>query len=150
MRLAASEKGAETPLDKYVRYKNNINLWYQEMDIHGLTKEEQEVLEPYFLSSYGVPPSQEQLMLMLMDKDICGFTLAEANEARGIVAKKKVDKIPILREKVIEKAKSKKLGEYVWTFGICTQVSYSFSVAIRGCAYTPNLLITGVKPRIYN
>ena len=58
MRLLA-EKGEESPLDKYVRYKNNINLWYQEMDREGITKEEQTYLEPYFKSSYGVPPSQE-------------------------------------------------------------------------------------------
>jgi DNA polymerase-3 subunit alpha len=40
MRLMASEPGAEMPLEKYVRYKNNINLWYNEMTKNGLTKEE--------------------------------------------------------------------------------------------------------------
>ena len=59
MRLMTAEKGAENPIDKYVRFKNNISLWYKEMDNAGLTKEEQKTLEPYFLSSYGVPPSQE-------------------------------------------------------------------------------------------
>lgn len=87
MRLMTSEPGAEMPLDKYVRYKNNIQLWYDEMDKCGLTKEEQRSLEPYFKSSYGVPPSQEQLMRMLMDKNICGFSLAEANAARKIVGR---------------------------------------------------------------
>ena len=87
MRLMASEPGAEMPLDKYVRFKNNIQLWYDEMDRCGLTKEEQKIVEPYFKSSYGVPPSQEQLMRMLMDEKICGFTLAEANAARKIVGK---------------------------------------------------------------
>jgi DNA polymerase-3 subunit alpha len=58
------------------------------MDSFGLTKEEEKTLEPYFLSSYGVPPSQEQLMQMLMDEDICGFTLADANAARKTVGKK--------------------------------------------------------------
>lgn len=150
MRLMTSEKGAETPLDKYVRYKNNISLWYQEMDAWELTKEEQKTIEPYFLQSYGVPPSQEQLMLMLMDKDICDFSLVEANEARSIVGKKKMNKIPELREKVLTKAKSKNLGAYIWQFGVSPSVGYSFSISTRGCAYTPNLLITGVKPRIYN
>ena len=88
MRLMASEPGAEMPLDKYVRYKNNIQLWYNEMDRYGLTKEEQRAIEPHFKSSYGVPPSQEQLMRMLMDENICGFSLAEANAARKIVGKK--------------------------------------------------------------
>ena len=53
--------------------KNDIELWYDEMKREGLTKEEQKVLEPYFLQSYGVPPSQEQMMMMLMDENICGF-----------------------------------------------------------------------------
>lgn len=60
MRLMTAEKGAETPMEKYVRFKNNISLWYKEMDQQGLTKEEQKILEPHFLRSYGVPPSQEQ------------------------------------------------------------------------------------------
>ena len=57
MRLMASEPGAEMPLDKYVKYKNNIQLWYDEMTRCGLTPKEQKVVEPYFKSSYGVPPS---------------------------------------------------------------------------------------------
>ena len=148
MRLMTAEKGAESPLDKYVRFKNNINLWYQEMDMWGLTKDEQKTLEPYFLQSYGVPPSQEQLMLMLMDKDICNFSLVEANEARSIVGKKKMNKIPELKEKVLIQAKSKRLGEYVWTFGVGPSMGYAFSVNQWNRAYTLNLLITGVKPSI--
>lgn len=87
MRLMG-EPNEERPFDKYVRFKNNIKLWYKEMDDFGLTKEEQKTLEPYFKQSYGVPPSQEQLMLMVMDPKICGFTLAESNSARKIVGKK--------------------------------------------------------------
>ena len=59
MRLMASEPGAEMPLDKYVRYKNNIEQWYAEMRRCGLTEAEQKAVEPHFKSSYGVPPSQE-------------------------------------------------------------------------------------------
>lgn len=81
------EDGGEQPMEKYARYKNDIDLWYQEMLRYGLTGEEQLALEPYFLTSYGVPPSQEQLMEMLMDSKICGFSLAEANQARKIVGK---------------------------------------------------------------
>ncbi len=83
----------------------------------GLTEEEQQALEPYFKPSYGVPPSQEQLMRMLMDENICGFTLAESNAARKVVAKKQMSKIPALHEKILEIAKSKLLGEYVWKYG---------------------------------
>lgn len=116
------EKGEENPIDKYIRFKNNLSLWYAEMDKFGLTKEEQKVLEPHFKQSYGVPPSQEQMMLMLMDENICGFTLAEGNMARKIVGKKQMSKIPELRDKVLNSAKSQALGEYVWKCGIGPQM----------------------------
>jgi DNA polymerase-3 subunit alpha len=135
MRLMPESQGAESPLDKYVKYKNNINLWYQEMDKAGLTKEEQAAIEPYFKPSYGVPPSQEQLMRMLMDEKICNFTLAEANAARKIVGKKQMSKIPALKQKVLETAKSKALGEYIWKYGAGPQMGYSFSI-IHALAYS--------------
>jgi len=122
MRLMTAEKGAETPMEKYIRFKNNINLWYQEMKKYGLSEKEQRILEPYFKSSYGVPPSQEQLMLMLMDKDICSFTLAEANNARKIVGKKQMSKIPELHQLVLDRATSPQLGKYIWENGIGPQM----------------------------
>ena len=122
MRLMTAEKGQETPMEKYIRFKNDISLWYKEMRSYGLTQDEQKTLEPYFLSSYGVPPSQEQLMKMLMDKDICNFTLKEANAARKVVGKKQMSKIPELHEQVLKQAKSPNLGKYVWECGIGPQM----------------------------
>ena len=127
MRLMG-EDGEERPMDKYYRFKQNIQLWYDEMTKFGLTKEEQKTLEPYFKSSYGVPPSQEQLMRMLMDDKICHFSLGEANAARKIVGKKQMNKIPALHEKVLAQAASEKLGQYVWKCGVGPQMGYSFSV----------------------
>ena len=109
MRLMTSEKGQESPMEKYIRFKNNIELWYQEMDMYGLTKEEQETLKPYFLPSHGVPPSQEQMMKILMDENICGFTLADANAARKIVGKKQMSKIPALKENKMNKKEIAKM-----------------------------------------
>ena len=134
MRLTG-EEGEERPMDKYARFKNNIKLWYDEMTNCGLTKEEQSALEPYFKDSYGVPPSQEQLMRMLMDPKICNFTLAEANAARKIVGKKQMSKIPELKQKVLAQAASPKLGAYVWKYGAGPQMGYSFSV-IHALAYS--------------
>ena len=128
MRLMTAEKGAETPMEKYIRFKNNIDLWYTEMRYCGLTEKEQTTIEPYFKSSYGVPPSQEQLMLMLMDKNICGFSLKEANAARKIVGKKQMSKIPELHQKILDKATSPALGKYIWEKGVGPQMGYSFSV----------------------
>lgn len=135
MRLMTAEKGQESPMEKYIRFKNDISLWYKEMREYGLTQNEQKVLEPYFKNSYGVPPSQEQLMRMLMDENICGFTLAEANAARKVVGKKQMSKIPELRDKVLKQAKSSCLGHYVWTCGIGPQMGYSFSI-IHALAYS--------------
>ena len=135
MRLMTAEKGAETPMEKYIRYKNNLSLWYQEMDRAGLTKEEQTAVEPYFKQSYGVPPSQEQLMRMLMDDKICGFSLKEANAARKIVGKKQMAKIPELHQQVLNKASSPKLGKYIWECGVGPQMGYSFSI-IHALAYS--------------
>ena len=135
MRLMPNEETGEMPLDKYVRFKNNINLWYSEMSRAGLTIEEQKTLEPYFKQSYGVPPSQEQLMKMLMDENICNFSLAEANAARKIVGKKLMSKIPELHDKVLNTAKSSALGKYVWKNGIGPQMGYSFSI-IHALAYS--------------
>lgn len=122
MRLMTAEKGAETPMEKYIRYKNNLSLWYQEMDRAGLTKEEQTAVEPYFKQSYGVPPSQEQLMRMLMDDKICGFSLKEANAARKIVGKKQMAKIPELHQQILDKATSSALGKYIWECGVGPQM----------------------------
>ena len=135
MRLMTSEKGEETPMEKYIRFKNNISLWYQEMNEYGLTLEEQEALKPHFLKSHGVPPSQEQLMTMLMDPKICNFTLKEANAARKIVGKKQMSKIPELKEKVLNQAVSPCMGNYVWRCGIGPQMGYSFSI-IHALAYS--------------
>lgn len=135
MRLMTAEKGAETPMEKYIRFKNNINLWYQEMKDYGLTIEEMEILKPYFLKSHGVPPSQEQMMMMLMDPKICGFSLKDANAARKIVGKKQMSKIPALRDQVLTQATSPCLGHYVWQHGIGPQMGYSFSI-IHALAYS--------------
>lgn len=126
MRLVAPE-GDERPFDRYIRFKKDISLWYKEMDNFGLTKEEQKILEPYYKRDYGVPSSQEQLMLMVMDPKISHFTLAESNQCRKVLAKKKVKEIPIIQEKFLSQCPSKKLGEYAWKTMMKPQMSYSFS-----------------------
>lgn len=121
MRLQA-EKGGEAPLDRYARFKKDISLWYAEMNKYGLTKEEVKILEPYYLPYSGCICLQESLMEILMDENICGFTLAEANRARKIVSKKQIAKIPELKEKVFNLIKRKEFGEYVWDTAIKPQL----------------------------
>ena len=127
LRLAAQE-GLERPLDRYIRFKNDIHLWYNEMDMAGLSKEEQKILEPYYLPDYGVPNSQEALMRLCMDEKISHFTLGEANAARKTISKKKVKEIPKLKEKFISQCPNENFGEYVWQTMLAPQKSYAFSL----------------------
>lgn len=85
MRLQG-EKGKERPLDRYCRIKENVQEWYDEVRAWGLSEKEIRILEPYYLPNYGVPADQESLMLVCMDDNIAHFSLAEANQARKIVA----------------------------------------------------------------
>ena len=124
LRLAAQE-GLERPLDRYIRFKNDIHLWYNEMDMAGLSKEEQKILEPYYLPDYGVPNSQEALMRLCMDEKISHFTLGEANGARKIVAKKQIKEIPKLKEKFLSQCPNENFGEYVWQTMMAPQMSYA-------------------------
>lgn len=113
MRLMG-EKGEERPLDRYCRLKEDMSRWYKEVKDWGLSEQEIKILEPYYLPNCGVPAAQEDLMEVCMDKDIGHFTLAEANMARKIVAKKQMNKIPELKEKFISQCPNRNLGEYVW------------------------------------
>ena len=59
IRLMAQEKGAEQPLNKFARFKADIELWYDEMARYGLTEDEMKILEPIVKLSYGICESQE-------------------------------------------------------------------------------------------
>ena len=67
MRLMASEKGAEQPLEKYARFKKTPELWEMEMIQYGLSEEERNILHPYLDYEYGICASQEDIMSMIQD-----------------------------------------------------------------------------------
>ena len=134
IRLMAPD-GEENPMDKYVRFKKNPGEWDREMSQYGLTEDEQFAIRKYLNVSYGVGISQEQLMKTLMDPNICGFSLADANAARKIIGKKQMSKIPELRTKIAESAKSSAIGRYEWDAVARPQLGYSFS-DIHALAYS--------------
>ena len=134
IRLMAPD-GEENPMDKYVRFKANPGAWDREMEGYGLTLNEQLAMRKYLNVSYGVGISQEQLMKTLMDPEICGFSLKDANAARKIIGKKQMSKIPELREKIAESAKTSSIGKYVWDAVARPQLGYSFS-DIHALAYS--------------
>ena len=87
IRLMAQEKGAELPLNKFTRFKENIDLWYEEMERYGLTKEEQKLLEPVVKISYGICESQEKFMRLVQMPECGGFDLTWADKLRKAIAK---------------------------------------------------------------
>lgn len=126
MRLMG-EEGKERPLDRYCRLRNNMDLWYQEVRERGLTEEEIKILEPYYLPNFGVPASQEDLMMVCMDPKIAHFSLKESNAARKTVAKKRMDEVAELKEKFISQCPNRNFGMYVWETTMGPQMGYSLN-----------------------
>lgn len=131
MRLMAQEKGGETPLHKYARFKEDIQAWYDEMTQHGLTQEEQDILIDIIGVSYGICEAQEYLVLLTQHPKIGGFSLSWGDRLRKAVAKKKPKEFLQLQEEffanAIEKHLSKNLTSYVWNVLISTQRGYGFN-----------------------
>lgn len=131
MRLMADESG-EMPSDTYTRYKNNINLWYDEMKRYHLTEDEVKTMEKHLLVNSGVCESQEGIMMISMDEKISNFTVKEANKLRKTIAKKKLAEIDSMHEMFIKKGHeagaSDNLLNYVWNIQVKRQLGYSFSV----------------------
>lgn len=129
MRLSVPK--GEQPVDKYVRFKNDINLWYQEMTEDGLTQDEQDILKEYLAPKYGVSDTQELLMSISMDKRISGFTLKEANKLRKSVAKKSEKAQDEQKEIFFEHGRklgtSDALLNYVWFKEFALSFGYAFS-----------------------
>lgn len=133
IRLMAQEKGAETPLEKFARFKKDISLWYKEMDLYGLTREEQKILEPIVKISYGLCISQEAFMQLVQIPECGGFDLNWADKLRKAIAKKNpaaYDKLEKEYFKVTaEKGCSSRLCSYVWRVLIAMNRGYGFNAS---------------------
>ena len=132
IRLMAQEKGAEQPLSKFARFKENINLWYSEMDRYGLTKEEQKLLEPIVKLSYGICESQEGFMQLVQMPECGGFDLTWADRLRKSIAKKNPADYEKLQQEYFTQVKEKNLSEalcnYVWNVLVATSRGYGFRI----------------------
>lgn len=128
MRLM-SEKGKESQQDRYVRIKNQgLIVFEKEMLQKNIPEETRKAFHKHCDIYYGCVPVQEQMMEILMDSNIANFTLAEANAARKIVAKKKMNEIPKLREQVFQHIPNNAIAEYTWDTAIRPSLGYAFSI----------------------
>jgi DNA polymerase III subunit alpha len=139
MRLGAED--GESPLDKYVRFKNDISQWYKEMEEHNLTPDQMELLKTYVVDTYGMCDTQEKLMMLSMDPQIANFDLTQANKLRKGVAKVKKEVIAQVREMYYKNNPNgdKNLMDYVWNYLFKPQFGYAFS-SLHVAGYTAILI----------
>ena len=120
------------PVDKFLAYKQDRSLWYKELDQYGVTNpDEIKALEKVLNYCYGCPSMQEDVMELCMEPKIAGFSLADADKARKIIAKKKSEDVVGLKEKFYNSVESHgnsiNVANYVWEQCIKPQLAYSFS-----------------------
>ena len=140
IRLQPQNKNDPMPIEVYKEYKNNINLWYDEMRRYNLTDEEVKILEKHLLKLSGVADSQESVMQLSMDPHIAGFDMVQANKLRkGIAKKSKVAQAEakqMFYNSGAAVGASKNLLDYVWDVQIGRQLGYSFSLPhVAGYTY---------------
>ena len=133
MRLM-SDPDTESQQDRYVRIKKGgLKLFDLEMKKAKLPTSAINAMHKYCDKYYGCCAIQEQMMQILMDPDIAGFTLKDANDARKIVAKKQMKRIPELRQKVYNAvgniyANNGDIADYIWEIAVRPQLGYAFSL----------------------
>lgn len=133
IRLMASEKGAEQPLNKYARFRQNPNDWEEEMVNYGLSDTEKQLIREYLTISCGICECQESMMSLLLEPTVAGWSLAQVDKVRKSVAKKNPKEFKDLTEQFFQNAADKKLSKnltnYVWNVLVMTQKGYSFNLS---------------------
>ena len=123
MRLSCEGK---QPIDKFVEHKNNIELWYQEMNEYNLTEEEKQIFKDHLEVTYGVADTQESVMQLSMDNRICGFDTILANKLRKSIAKKDPELQKEIKGVIFEHGKnintSDNVLNYFWDMCIVPQL----------------------------
>ncbi len=133
IRLMATEKGAESPLDKYARFRSNSNAWDQEMRMMGLTDKEREIMHKELDISDGMSITQEQFMQLVQLPECGGWDLQWADKLRKSIAKKSPKDYDALTKQFFDNVKEKGLSEkfcnYVWNIEIALSRGYGFNAA---------------------
>lgn len=133
IRLMAQEKGAEQPLQKFARFKNDINEWYKEMTAYGLMQEEQDLLKPILSISYGICEAQERFMMLVQMPECGGFDIVFSDKLRKSIAKKNPKEYEALTKQYFDEVEkrglSKNLCNYVWNVLVATSRGYAFNLS---------------------
>ena len=133
IRLMAAEKGTESPLDKYKRFREHPQDWDNEMIRFGLNPKERELLHHQLDVSNGLSIFQEQFMKLVQLPECGGFDLQWADKLRKSIAKKAPAEYEQLQKEYLEniekKNLSKNLCNYVWNVEIAMNRGYGFNAS---------------------
>ena len=131
IRLMASEKGAEVPVEKLARFKRDNQAWDQELAAWGLNSFDKKILEPIVGISYGLCIAQEQFMELVQLPELGGFDLNWADRLRKSIAKKNPAEYEQLTQEYYDITMSKgcksNLCKYVWDVLIAMSKGYGFN-----------------------
>lgn len=133
IRLMATEKGAESPLDKYARFRKNPEAWEKEMLRRGLNDEQRAILHRELDISNGLSITQEQFMKLVQLPECGGWDLQFADKLRKSIAKKNPKEYEALTQQFFDGVKEKKLDQnfcdYVWNTEIALSRGYGFNAS---------------------
>ena len=133
IRLMATEKGGEMPVNKLARFKAHPSDWDYELQKYGLGAEAKEILQPILNISYGLCIAQEQFMQLVQLPELGGFNLTWADKLRKSIAKKNPAEYEKLTEEYFEKIKERgcneQLCKYVWNVLIAMSKGYGFNLS---------------------
>jgi DNA polymerase-3 subunit alpha len=132
MRLQKQDDADESPVETYVKFKNDNSLAYEEMDKYEVPKKDQEFLAEMLEKFSFVADTQEIVMELVRSPKILGFSIKKVHEVRKSIAKKSQsaqDKIKKdLFERAMEIGVSENTVRYIWEVQIKRQCGYAFSI----------------------
>ena len=133
IRLMPPEGSKEIPVEKFSRFKNNIEEWYNELRQWKVDKKYWPVLEKIVGITYGMCVQQEQFMMLVQQPELGGFSLLWSDKLRKSVAKKNPKAFEALEKEFFEVTKEKQcdfnLCNYVWKVLISANKGYGFNAA---------------------
>ena len=133
IRLMATEKGGEIPVNKLARFKKHPSDWDYELRQYGLGAEAKKILEPVVNISYGLCITQEQFMQLVQLPELGGFNLTWADKLRKSIAKKNPAEYDKLTKEYFEEIEKRgcdrALCTYVWNVLIAMSKGYGFNLS---------------------
>ena len=133
IRLTIQEKGAETPVEKYARFRKHPEDWEHEMIEAGLTEAERNLLHKHLDTSSGLCIAQEVFMQLVQLPECGGFDLQWSDRLRRAIAKKNPKEFEKLEAEYFETVKEKHLSmnlcSYVWYHQISLSKGYGFNAS---------------------